>query len=62
MYRSLVDEVRLCIAQVQARSLLSVQQFAAEQQEIHKHVEEGNSEADVTCLDGHLERAGERLV
>lgn len=62
IYRSLVDEVRLCMAQVQGRSLLSVERIAAEHQEILEHLHAGNAEAAVACLDGHLERARERLV
>jgi DNA-binding GntR family transcriptional regulator len=62
MYRSLVDEVRLCMAQVQGRSLLSVEQIAAEHQEILEHLETGNAEAAVACLEGHLKRASDRLV
>lgn len=62
MYRSLVDEVRLCMAQVQGRSLLSVEQIAAEHQEILAHLENGDAEAAVACLDSHLARARERLV
>jgi len=62
MYRSLVDEVRLCMAQVQGRSLLGVDQIAAEHHEIMEHLRAGDAEAAVSCLDGHLERARERLV
>jgi len=62
MYRSLVDEVRLCMAQVQGRSLLSVHQIAAEHQEILEHLEAGDAVAAVSCLGAHLGRASERLV
>jgi DNA-binding GntR family transcriptional regulator len=62
MYRSLVDEVRLCMAQVQGRSLLSVDQIATEHQEILDHLHRGDAEAAVACLDGHLSRASDRLT
>lgn len=62
MYRSLVDEVRLCMAQVQGRSLLSVEQIADEHQEILEHLQVGDADAAVACLEGHLNRASERLI
>jgi DNA-binding GntR family transcriptional regulator len=62
MYRSLVDEVRVCMAQVQGRKLLSVEQIAAEHQEILEHLEAGDADSAVACLEGHLNRASERLV
>jgi DNA-binding GntR family transcriptional regulator len=46
MYRSLVDEVRVCMAQVQGRKLLSVEQIAAEHQEILEHLEAGERARD----------------
>jgi DNA-binding GntR family transcriptional regulator len=62
MYRSLVDEVRLCMAQVQGRQLLSVEQIVAEHYEILERLEAGDAEAAVSCLSAHLGRASERLV
>ncbi|SDY80763.1 GntR family transcriptional regulator [Herbiconiux ginsengi] len=62
MYRSLVDEVRLCMAQVQGRSLLSVDQIAAEHQEILESIAAGDAEQAVTHLRGHLGRASDRLA
>jgi len=62
MYRSLVEEVRLCMAQVQGRSLLGVDQIAAEHQEILECLAAGDAEAAVECLSSHLRRASERLV
>ena len=52
MYRSLVDEVRVCMAQVQGRKLLSVEQIAAEHQEILEHLEAGDADSAVACLEG----------
>ena len=62
MYRSLVDEVRLCMAQVQGRSLLGVEQIAAEHQEILESLAAGDAEQAVERLRGHLGRASERLA
>jgi DNA-binding GntR family transcriptional regulator len=61
MYRSLVDEVRLCMAQVQGRSLLGVEQIAAEHQEILDRIAAGDAAGAVGCLHGHLGRASDRL-
>lgn len=62
MYGSLVDEVRLCMAQVQGRSLLAVAQIADEHDEILRLLAAGEGEAAVECLRGHLTRASERLA
>jgi len=62
MYRSLVDEVRLCMAQVQGRSLLGVDQIATEHQEILESLAAGDAEQAVERLRGHLGRASERLA
>jgi DNA-binding GntR family transcriptional regulator len=62
IYRTLVDEVRLCMAQVQGRSLLSVEQIAAEHQEILDLIAAGSPEAAVDCLRSHLGRASDRLA
>lgn len=62
MYRSLVDEVRLCMAQVQGRSLLGVKQIADEHQEILDRIAAGDHNGAVDCLRGHLGRASDRLA
>ncbi|TFD52684.1 GntR family transcriptional regulator [Cryobacterium sp. Hh7] len=62
MYASLVDEVRLCMAQVQGRSLLSVEQIAAEHHEILDRIGTGDAAGAVECLTSHLGRASERLA
>jgi DNA-binding GntR family transcriptional regulator len=62
MYGSLVNEVRLCMAQVQGRSLLPVDQIADEHQEILKAIGDGDGDTAVSILTGHLGRASERLA
>ncbi|MGA1836483.1 GntR family transcriptional regulator [Herbiconiux sp. 11R-BC] len=62
MYGSLVDEVRLCMAQVQGRSLLAVDQIADEHQQILDHLAAGDAEAAVSSLHDHLMGASNRLV
>lgn len=62
MYGSLVQEVRLCMAQVQGRQLLPVELIAAEHQRILEHVQAGEGDAATSLLYGHLEHARERLV
>ncbi len=62
IYGSLVDEVRLCMAQVQARSLLDVEIIAAEHQEILDRIGRGDAEGAVVVLHAHLTRASQRLV
>lgn len=61
MYGSLVDEVRLCMSQVQGRSLLAVDRIAAEHDEILSRLAAGDAEGAVQVLEGHLGRASARL-
>jgi len=61
MYGSLVDEVRLCMSQVQGRSLLAVERIAAEHDEILARLAAGDAEGAVEVLAGHLGRARARL-
>ncbi len=61
MYGSLVDEVRLCMSQVQGRSLLAVERIAAEHDEILERLAAGDGEGAVAVLEGHLGRASARL-
>lgn len=62
IYGSLVDEVRLCMAQVQARNLLSVDVISTEHARILEHIEAGDADAATALLAEHLGRARERLV
>lgn len=62
MYASLVDEVRLCMAQVQARSLLNVEQIANEHQEMLDRIALGDGDGAVSTLVAHLSRASDRLA
>jgi len=61
-YRSLVSEVRLCMAQVQGQRLVSVDSIHAEHERILDRIEAGDADGAVEELRGHLERAQERLV
>lgn len=62
MYRSVLDEVRLCMAQVQGRRLLDAAVIAAEHADILDAVESGEGERAAALLDAHLSSAEERLV
>ncbi|GAA1832602.1 hypothetical protein GCM10009836_08420 [Pseudonocardia ailaonensis] len=62
MYRSLTSEVRLCMAQVQGRQLLSPATIVAEHERILDHVQAGRGDAAAELLDEHLARARELLV
>lgn len=62
MYRSVLDEVRLCMAQVQGRRLLDAAAIAAQHAEILDAVAEGNGQRAAHLLDAHLSSAEERLV
>ncbi|MFB8190331.1 GntR family transcriptional regulator [Microbacterium sp. NPDC055988] len=62
MYRSVLDEVRLCMAQVQGRRLLDAAVIAAQHTDILDAVESGEGERAAALLDAHLSSAEERLV
>lgn len=62
MYRSLVGEVRLCMARVQSLHLLDTELILAEHRRILELIEEGQGEAAAELLDQHLGSARERLV
>lgn len=62
MYRSVLDEVRLCMAQVQGRRLLDAAVIAAQHADILDAVESGEGERAAALLDAHLSSAEERLV
>ncbi|MDF2562879.1 MAG: GntR family transcriptional regulator [Microbacterium sp.] len=62
MYRSVLDEVRLCMAQVQGRRLLDAAVIAAQHAEILDAVASGHGERAAALLDAHLSSAEERLV
>ena len=62
MYRLLTSEVKLCMAQVQGRQLLSPAIIVAEHERILELVEAGAGDAAAEILDEHLARARELLV
>lgn len=62
MYRSVLDEVRLCMAQVQGRRLLQAAVIAAQHAAILEAVSSGDAEAAASLLAVHLSAAEERLV
>lgn len=62
MYRSVLDEVRLCMAQVQGRRLLDAHDIGAQHAEILAAVAAGDGERAAVLLTAHLESAEERLV
>lgn len=62
MYRSVLDEVRLCMAQVQGRRLLDASEIAAQHTEILAAVASGEGKRAADLLDAHLSSAEERLV
>ncbi len=62
MYRSVLDEVRLCMAQVQGRRLLDAAAIAAQHSDILAAVASGDGERAAVLLDTHLSSAEERLV
>lgn len=62
MYRSVLDEVRLCMAQVQGRRLLDASVIAAQHAEILDAVASGEGQRAAALLDAHLSSAEERLV
>jgi DNA-binding GntR family transcriptional regulator len=61
MYGSLVNEVRLCMAQVQGRGLLTVDLIAREHEHILRLVAAGDADGAVEALHAHLERARDLL-
>lgn len=62
MYRSVLDEVRLCMAQVQGRRLLDAAVIAAEHAEMLAAVSAGDAERAASVLAAHLHSAEQRLV
>jgi len=62
MYRSVLDEVRLCMAQVQGRQLLDAAEIAAQHADILDAVASGDADRAAALLDAHLSSAEERLV
>lgn len=61
-YRSLVVEVRLCMAQVQGRRLISADLILDEHARILGHIADGNGDAALALLGEHLGRAERRLI
>ncbi|MGO1316951.1 MAG: GntR family transcriptional regulator [Cellulomonadaceae bacterium] len=62
IYRSLVGEVRVCMAQVQGRSLLPTTLIHAEHARLVELVAAGDGDGAVALLEEHLARARERLA
>lgn len=62
MYRSVLDEVRLCMAQVQGRQLLDAAEIAAQHAAMLDAVEAGDGALAADLLSVHLSSAEERLV
>ena len=62
MYRSLVSEVRLCMARVQSLNLLDTALIQAEHQRLLELIAEGDGDGAARLLDEHLGRARERLA
>lgn len=62
MYRSVLDEVRLCMAQVQGRRLLDAADIAAQHTLILQAVADGEAGLAADLLAVHLSAAEERLV
>ena len=62
MYRSVLDEVRLCMAQVQGRRLLDARVISTQHAEILDAVAAGDGELAADLLAAHLGSAEERLV
>lgn len=62
MYRSVLDEVRLCMAQVQGRRLLDAEVISRQHEEILDAVASGDGERAAALLAAHLGSAEERLV
>lgn len=62
MYRSVLDEARLCMAQVQGRRLLDAAVIAAQHTEMLEAVAAGEGERAAELLRLHLSSAEDRLV
>ncbi|MEI3844593.1 MULTISPECIES: GntR family transcriptional regulator [unclassified Microbacterium] len=62
MYRSVLDEVRLCMAQVQGRRLLDAAAIAAQHAAMLDAVAAGEGERAADLLAAHLASAEQRLV
>jgi len=62
MYRSVLDEVRLCMAQVQGRRLLDAEAISAQHAQILDAVAAGDGEHAAALLALHLGSAEERLI
>lgn len=62
MYRSVLDEARMCMAQVQDRRLLDAAVIAAQHAEILDALAAGEAERATDVLGIHLSSAQERLV
>jgi DNA-binding GntR family transcriptional regulator len=62
LHNLLMSETHLCMAQVQARQLLSAHEIWAEHEEILEAIREGDSSVIAARVGRHLERARKKLV
>lgn len=62
MYRTVLDEVRLCMAQVQGRRLLDAAEIADQHAAMLDAVADGDGDLAAALLSVHLSSAEERLV
>lgn len=62
MYRTVLDEARLCMAQVQGRRLLDAHDIAAQHRAILDAARNGDGDLAARLLQQHLGAAEERLV
>lgn len=62
MYRTLTDEIRLCMSQVQSATLLSNESITQEHRMILEYIEHGRTDDATALIDAHLSRASQRLV
>jgi DNA-binding GntR family transcriptional regulator len=62
MYSIIIGEVQLCMAQIQARSLLSPATIGAEHETILRAIEAGDPDQAAAALDAHLDLACQGLL
>ena len=62
LYRALMGEMRLCMAQVQSHGLLEASAIAAEHAAILAAIEAGDADAAARAVDEHLTRARDELA
>lgn len=62
LYRALMGEMRLCMAQVQSHGLLKASTIAAEHAAILDRIEAGDVDGAARAMDEHLSRARDELA